>query len=483
MIEKGIRGGLSVVTRKFSKANNEYLPDYNPSKPSTYCMYFDANNLYGWAMSQKMPYQNLHWITDEATLQAFDVLSIEDEADVGYILEVDLLYPKQLHDRHNDFPLAPIQRVVQLEEWSTYTKELAATSTTKTTTTTTTTTAKQVRSFSSKIPKLIADLHNKTNYVVHYQNLKLYLRLGLKVSKIHKIIGFDQSNWLSSYIQLNTRCRQNAKNAFEKDFFKLMNNSVFGKTMENVRNRHDIRLVNDNCELHKLTKRPQFKTTRIITPDLVSVQSLTTRVKMFKPIFIGFCVLDISKTLMFSFHYDVIKAEYGEKAQLCFTDTDSLLYCIETDDVYVDMKQNQNYYDTSDYPKDHPLYDDQNKKVIGKMKDEMAGKQICEFVGLRSKMYSIKTAGGIEKQKAKGVCRATIRKCLRHAMYADCLWSGKTTREVVRSIRSVNHQLFSTVQLKVALSSFDDKRFVLDDKMSTRAHGHFRNNQSEQHPK
>ena len=259
-----------------------------------------------------------------------------------------------------------------------------------------------------------------------------------------------------------------------KDFFKLMNNSVFGKTMENVRKRIDLRLVCDKKRLSKYTKQPQFLRTTIITQDLVAVRSLVTRIKLNKPIYVGFCILDISKILMYEFHYDIIKEQYNDNAILCFTDTDSLLYHITTDDVYRDMAAQPNLYDTSDYPEEHYLHNTANKKVLGKMKDELAGTPISEFVGLRSKMYSIKTPDG-ERKTAKGISRVTIKKRLRHEMYRNCLFTGKTTTETVRSIRSKNHQIYSIAQKKLALSSFDDKRFVLDDKCKTRAHGHYLN--------
>ena len=457
MIESGIRGGMSVVTHKHAKANNPYVEGYDPSKPTSYCMYLDANNLYGWAMSQKMPYDNHCWMTSDE-LERFNVMNIPDDADEGYILEVDLDYPHEIHSHHNDLPLAPENRKVMKEEWSPYTKELA-----------------ERFHYTNPTQKLISDLHNKRNYVVHYRNLKLYLRLGLQLVKIHRGISFSQSYWLRDYIQLNTEKRKLAKNSFEKDFFKLMNNSVFGKTMENVRKRIDLKLVNDKSKLAKLTKRNQFVKTRIITPDLVSVQSKVTKVKLDKPIYIGFCILDVSKVLMYEFHYDIIKTKYQERAILCFTDTDSLLYYVETEDIYKDMAESQDLYDTSDYPIDHFLHSTANKKVLGKMKDENAGTPIAEFVGLRSKMYSLKTATGVEKKTAKGINKATIRKNMRHDSYSDCLWSGKRTIECVRTIRSKNHKVFSLCQQKVALSSFDDKRFVLENKYETRAHGHFLN--------
>ena len=456
MVESGIRGGMSVVTCKHAKANNPYLEDYDPSKPNSHCIYLDANNLYGWAMSQKMPYDNHQWLTDDEIFN-LNIDELQPDADVGYILEVDLEYPAHLHDLHNDFPLAPVRRNVQPYEWSPYTTKLS----------------EQFHTVCCS-EKLIADLHNKTKYVVHYRNLQLYLRLGLQLRKIHRAIKFSQSYWLRDYIELNTEKRKKASNAFEKDFFKLMNNSVFGKTMENVRKRINLQLVCDKKRLFKYTKQPQFLRTTIITPDLVAVRSLITRIKLNKPIYVGFCILDISKILMYEFHYDVIKRQYNNDATLCFTDTDSLLYHIKTEDIYHDMAAQLNLYDTSDYPQDHPLHSTTNKKVLGKMKDELAGTPIAEFVGLRSKMYSVKTRDG-ERKTAKGISKATIRKRLRHDMYRNCLFTGKTTSEIVRSIRSKNHKIFSIAQNKLALSSFDDKRFVLNDKCNTRAHGHFLN--------
>ena len=456
MIESGIRGGMSVVTCKYAKANNKLLDDYDPNKPSSHCIYLDANNLYGWAMSQKMPYDNHQWLSEEEILN-LNIKDLKPDADVGYIFEVDLEYPCELHDLHNDFPLAPVRRKVKSSEWSPYTSHLSE---------------EFHKVYCSE--KLIADLHHKTRYVIHYRNLQLYMRLGLRLKKVHRAIKFSQSYWLRDYIQLNTEKRKKASNAFEKDFFKLMNNSVFGKTMENVRKRIDLKLVSEKKKLSNCTKKPQFLRTTIITPDLVAVRSLVTRIKLNKPIYVGFCILDISKILMYEFHYDVIKQQYNNNATLCFTDTDSLLYHITTEDIYRDMAAQANLYDTSDYPEEHYLYNTVNKKVLGKMKDELAGTPVSEFVGLRSKMYSVKTRDG-ERKTAKGISRATIRKRLRHDMYRNCLLTGRTTSEVVRSIRSKNHQIYSIAQKKLALSSFDDKRFVLNDKCNTRAHGHYLN--------
>jgi len=322
--------------------------------------------------------------------------------------------------------------------------------------------------------KLVPNLQDKTKYVVHYLNLKQYLRLGLKLKKVHRAIEFHQSNWLEKYITLNTNKRKQARNSFEKDFFKLMNNSIFGKMMENVRGRINMELVHNQKRLKKIIAKPNFHRFHIFNEDLMAAHCLKTKVELNKPIYVGLAILDVSKTLMYEFHYGYIKAKYGDDAQLCFTDTDSLLYDIKTDDVYSDMKEEQERFDTCDYPVDHMLHSVVNKKVIGKMKDETAGVPIQEFVGLRSKMYSLR-CGGVEKKTAKGVKKATIKNTLRHAMYRQVLLDEEATHATMQSIRSKNHKIYSIKFNKLALSPYDDKRFVLDDKITTRAHGHYAN--------
>ena len=216
----------------------------------------------------------------------------------------------------------------------------------------------------------------------------MYLNLGLKLKKVHRVLEFNQSLWLKQYIDFNTQKRTNAKNSFEKDFFKLMNNSVFGKTMENIRKRVDVRLVTSKEKLSKLASKPTYVSSKIFNENLVAVHKIKETLTLNRPAYIGMCILDLSKTLMYDFHYNYIKQKYGNKAKLLFTDTDSLTYEIETKDVYQDFWNDKDRFDNSDYPENSPYFNKTNKKVIGKFKDEAAGVPITEFIGLRSKMYS-----------------------------------------------------------------------------------------------
>lgn len=205
--------------------------------------------------------------------------------------------------------------------------------------------------------------------------------------------------------------RTQAENSFEKDFFKLMNNSVFGKTMENIRNRVDIRLATQEKQVDKWLAQPNFKSRTIFTEQLAAVHMSKTKILFNKAIYVGMSILDISKTLMYDFHYNVMKKTYPKPSniELLYTDTDSLTYTILTDDFYSDMLTMFNYFDISDYPPDHKCFSTKKKKGIGKFKDELNGKLLLEFVGLRSKMYANRVQGNFITKKSKGVKNRSLR--------------------------------------------------------------------------
>ena len=433
MIEKGIRGGVSMISNRYGKANNKYMgKSFNEKEPSKYIQYLDANNLYGWAMSNPLPTHGFKRMkVDE--LETWELHSC--------ILEVDLEYPKSLHDLHNDYPLAPEQIVV------------------------------------NKISKLIPNLGDKKKYILHYENLKQCLRLGLKLTHIHRGIKFKESPWLEKYISLNTKLRTEAKNEFEKDFFKLMNNSVFGKTMENIRNRVVINLVNKKKQAEKLSAKPNFKHCYIFSEDLVAIHMKKTKLDFDKPVYLGMCILDLSKTLMYDFHYNYIKQKYGDKAKLLLTDTDSLMYEIQTEDFYKDINGDvKNRFDTSGYPPGHPsgIPSGFNKKVLGMFKDEVNGNVIDEFVGLKAKLYSYKMFEGEESKKCKGVKKSVVKKSITHKDYKKCLTDRKPQLRKMNGIRSYKHNVFTEEVNKVALSADDDKRYILEDGINTLALGHYR---------
>ena len=248
-IEKGMRGDISTITHRYALANNKYMKNYDPQVESSYIPYLDANNLYGWAMSQKLPSGDFRWIPSP------DLDSYDENSAKGLILEVHLEYPPELHHLHNDYPLAPEKMVVREEMLSKYSREILD----------------REGMTIGKVGKLIPNLRDKEKYVLHYRNLQLYLSLGLKLKKIHRALEFSQSNWLEPYIAFNTQKRTEAKNAFEKYFFKLMNNSVFGKTMENLRKRSTIQLLTDPERMLRLAARPTYISHKIFHENLVAV--------------------------------------------------------------------------------------------------------------------------------------------------------------------------------------------------------------------
>ena len=456
-IEKGLRGGTAYIANRFGEANNKYMKTYNKKLPTKYIMYLDANNLYGWAMSQYLPTGNFKWLSQKR-IKKTNLGKYTENSDKGLILEVDLEYPQDLHNLHNDFPLGPEKIKVDKNMLSDYCKQIAD----------------KFNISSGLVHKLIPTLNNKEKYVLHYRNLQLYLSLGLKLKKIHRVLQFDQSPWLKQYIDFNTQKRTLAKNSFEKDFFKLMNNSVFGKTMENIRKRIDVRLVTNKEKLLKLTAKPTYVSSKIFNENLVAVHKIKETLTMNRPAFVGACILDLSKTLIYDFHYNYIKQKYDNKAKLLFTDTDSLTYEIETHDAYADFWQNKDKFDNSDYNTNSTFFNIDNKKVIGKFKDETAGIPITEFVGLRSKMYSYIKDNEQTARTAKGIKKQVIKKTLTHDNYKEVLFNNKQMQHTMKTIRSKNHQLGSFELNKISLSCFDDKRFIHENGITSYAYGHYK---------
>ena len=451
-VEKGMRGGISYIANRHAKANNKYMKDYNPDQESSYIMYLDANNLYGWAMSQPLPTDGFKWIKPENV----KLKNYNKDSKKGILLEVDLDYPKELHNIHNDYPLAPEKRAINKEELSAY--------------------CKRIGKIYGQVSKLVTILYKKKNYVVRYENLKLYLSLGMKLKKIHRVLEFNQSKWLKQYIDFNTQKRTNAKNAFEKDFFKLMNYSVYGKTMENLRKRVDVRLITDEKKLIKWVSKPTYVSSKIFNKNLVAVHKVKEVLTLNRPAYVGMCILELSKTLMYDFHYNIIKKKYGKKAKLLFTDTDSLMYEITTEDVYKDLygtEEMKNLFDNSEYSKNSEYFFKENKKVIGRMKDEAAGVPITGFIGLRSKMYSYIKDNNKGGKTAKGIKKAVIKKDINHINYKETL-NNQQMHHKMKTIRSNCHDISSYEINKVSLSCFDDKRYLLDDDIKSYACGHYK---------
>ena len=197
------------------------MTDYDLTKPSEFIQYLDASNLYGWSMSQKLPTHGFKWKKDLTVKKVIEILN-QRNSNRGYIFEVDLEYPENRWELQNDYPHAPEKFKID------------------------------------KTEKLIGNFYPKLHYVLHYKNLKQYLNLGMKLTVVHRGMSFYQSPWMKPYISKKTELRKSAANSFEKDFFKLMNNSVFGKTIENIRKRQNVISIDNRKEALKLSTKPKL---------------------------------------------------------------------------------------------------------------------------------------------------------------------------------------------------------------------------------
>ena len=398
-VEEGIRGGICHAMQRYAKANNKYMNDYDKKKKPSYIQYLDANNLYGKAMTEKLPVRGFKWMDDISKIDKDFVKDYDKNNNKAYILDVDIDYPSKLQNLHSDLPFLPERMII------------------------------------NNTKKLVCNLNDKKNYIVHINVLKKALDHGLKLRKVHRVIEFEQEAWLKEYIDVNTESRKKATNDFEKDFFKLMNNAVFGKTMENVRKHRDIKLVKTDKKRNKLVSEPNFHTMKLTDNNLAIIEMRKVKVKMNKPIYLGLSILDISKITMYEFWYDYVKIKYQDKARLCYMDTDSFVVNIKTEEFYKDISQDVNErFDTSNYTFDRLLPTGINKKVIGFMKDELGGDIITEFVALRPKAYSYVTNNFTEMKKAKGTKKCVVNRMLRFEDYKKCLFDNGKRSKVTKKV-------------------------------------------------
>ena len=281
---------------------------------------------------------------------------------------------------------------------------------------------------------------------------------------------------VKKYINFNTELRKNALNDFEKDFFKLMNNAVFGKTMENVRKHRDIKLVKTDHRRNKLVSERNYHTMKLNDDNLAIIEMRKVKVTMNKPVYLGLSILEISKITMYEFWYDYVKSKYRSRASLCYMDTDSFVINIKTKDFYKDIAENvKERFDTSNYIYDRPLPTGVNKKVVGFMKDELGGGIITEFTALRPKAYSYKTDDLIELKKAKGTKKCVVKKMLRFHDYKNCLFTNSKVLSSQQIFKRENHSVYTENINKIALSCDDDKRIVATDGISSYPYGYVLN--------
>jgi hypothetical protein len=438
-IDSAIRGGLSFINTRHFRADN-------PAEEEI--VYIDANNLYGVAQMCLLPYDNIRWVPEDR-FNRFDWLTIDTESNQGYILEVDLDYPEHLHDLHSNFPLAPETVEVSYSDLSPYSQDVYFE-------------LNSCRTYRDR--KLLSSLNGKKNYITHFKNLKLYLQLGMQLKRVHRVLCFRQKALFAPFIEKCTQARQQSKTKFEQDQFKKLANSVYGKTIQNVRNYSKSLFVRDIDGFLKYTSDIFFKSYYIIDENLVQINMIVNRIIHDRPTYIGFTILELSKHHMFNFFYNVLLRNCPSTIDLGMTDTDSFLFKVDKPAHF--RKHVQKYMDYSNYPVSHKFFNTSNKAIPGFFKDELAGKYTCsEFIGLKSKCYAmdlvdISTKKHTEKKTCKGLGRLAIQNRLKFKHYKDSLQHGIPKRFDFQTIRS-KRQHISTIRMnKKIITHFDSKRWL-----------------------
>ena len=294
---------------------------------------------------------------------------------MGYFVETDLSYPTHLHDDHRDFPLAPTKDFVEDAWLSDYQIELK----------------EQHNLPTSKVKKLLQTLFDKEKYVVHYKLRKLYVDLGLIVKKLYRVLQFRQEQWLAPCISLNSQKRQLASNKFEENFYKLMNNAVYGKNCESKRRRNKLVISRDAESTLSTISKFEFERYIIFGENLAALSTRPKKIYWNTLTIVGASILDLAKYQMYHFHFKVMRPNF--ECRLLYSDTDSLLYSVKCADFYQELSKKPqavlDCFDFSNYPTSHFLFNNQNKRKVLKFRDEFAGDFVTDFVCLKPKLYSI----------------------------------------------------------------------------------------------
>ena len=455
-VKRGIRGGVSYIATKHAKANNKDMDNlYDKDKQSSYISYIDMNNLYGYAMMQPLPIGDFKWVEPKLYVPT---------KTFNYFYEVDLRYPEKFHDDHNDFPLVP----------------------------------EVLTPLSSKHPKLIPHLGSRKNYVVSCHNLHYYKSKGIVIEKIHKVLKYRQKAWLEEYIKHNTKLRAQAKNEFEKDFFKLMNNAVYGQTLMDVTKFSNFEMVTSQ-ERYKWLQRKYFLIKKVILYSeckkckeldgsciecdeeencFSEVEKIKPKVTLNRPIYVGFQILELSKLHMYRFWYDVLKVKCPN-IRLLMTDTDSFIFQIFCEDLDIELQKMSRHFDISNYDKIHFLHSTKNLKTPGYMKNEYPSKIITHYTGLRSKEYAFKFFDEQKEKRAKGITRVNKKKNIHYEDYENTFFNKATKIVTETKIQSKKLKMCVISQDKETLSNNDDKRAWIghwpsQDIGNTLALGHYK---------
>ena len=395
-------------------------------------------------MSESLPYDEIKL---DNNIELEGLINTSDDSDIGYFIEVDLKYPDNIKEKTKNFPFAPMNKKINPINFNNYMKKITPDN-----------------YISTK--KLLCDWSEKKIYLILYRMLKFYIRHGMIIDKVDNIISFKQSKWLEKYISFNTQKRNKAKNDFGKDFYRILNNAFYGKTMENVRNRSKIKFIKkeDDREIIKQQSKLTFNGIHKSYDNCDRYTFKQNDVLMDKPIYLGFTVLELSKLLMYETYYDKLQPYFRqENIKLHYIDCDSFILSNETQNIINDLKNLEDLFDFSNLNKNHEIFSNKNKKIVGKIKIETPENiWIDEFVALRSKCYAFK-CGDNSKNKLKGISKSQSRN-IKFEEYYNCLFGRENQYECdIYILRSVKLDMVLQKVKKSALSIFDDKRCYINN--------------------
>lgn len=472
MLSSNIRGGLSFASQRYAES---VVHENITGKPITHDEYnrfnvildIDANNLYGTCQTFPLPYKNFEFLPDSVK-RTINWSEIDLMGDTGYFVEVTLEYPEEIWSQTASFPLCPENKTITYDMLSPYQRLVL----------------KEVYNKTNyKQRKLTSTFFDREKIVLHALNLKLYLQLGMKIKEIFRVIQFDQKPFMKTWVDFCTEKRSQATNEFSKNFWKLLVNSVYGKTIESIVNRKQVKICRDDISFSKLCSKPNYDRHIIINENLVIVLMNPETVKVDKPYYIGFSILEISKFIMYDFFYNILRPYFGDDGvTLLYSDTDSLAINIHTTDLLLDLKNLEPNMDFSNLNKNHPLFSEQNKAQLFKFKEEFGLRPISRLCALKSKVYSFEIAckheNGVDSfglclecsntnftgdnfNRLKGIQKRTARN-IQFSSYLKCLSDFSAQREKTFQIRSKKQKIETTMVSKISLSSFCDKRFILN---------------------
>ena len=445
LFELNLRGGITGLTQRKAKANHEFCENYQSDLDYSYLTQFDVNNLYGYQMLSILPYGGFEWVKNVENITEKWIEAVNPDGDTGYVLEVDLNYPENIKNETSDLPLAPTHENIVKEQLSPYMKDVMS--------------RLQIPENSLKGRRLCLTQENKTHYVVHIRNLQLYLELGLQLGKVHKALKFKQKPWLKDFILQQVENRKKAQNKVLSQYYKLVINAVFGFSLHRKRLQTKTELTFDPYYASMRAEHPLCKSCNVMTEnDLFVLDFAYKEVILDKPLYLGYCILELSKFHFYKLHYKVMKPLFKESLSLLYYDTDSMMYKINDSNVIAKLKTiREEYLDTSNLALSHPLYSPSNRMKPGLLKMEEAQEIIEEAVFLRCKCYAIL----FSSQKCK-LAKKGINEPLAYCDYCNALVT-RSAEDVktpaVRSIRKYGFQLFCVEIEKNGFVAFDTKRY------------------------